>query len=129
LVALYATVSGRPPGDGVGILRDVVVAPTDDEAVALWRDSGAFCGAAWFEPFGFARGLEDPTTGARPDLFAESLALVGSIDTVARQLERLRARLPVDWLFAWTYNALIPHAALMRSIELFATQVLPRVRG
>lgn len=32
-----------------------------------------------------------------------------------------------DRLFAWTYNGLIPHAALMRSIELFATRVLPRV--
>ena len=129
LVALYAEVSGRPAGDGVGLLRDVVVAPTDDEAMALWRDSGAFCGAAWFEPFGFSRGLDDPAGGERPDLFDAGLALVGSVDTVARQLEHLRARLPVDWLFAWTYNGLVPHAALMRSIELFATRVLPRVTG
>lgn len=48
------------------------------------------------------------------------------MDTVTRQLERLRARLPVRWLFAWTYNGLIPNAQLMRSIELFATRVLPR---
>jgi len=46
---------------------------------------------------------------------------------VSRQLEGLCARLPVRWLFAWTYNALIPHAKLMRSIELFATRVLARV--
>jgi alkanesulfonate monooxygenase SsuD/methylene tetrahydromethanopterin reductase-like flavin-dependent oxidoreductase (luciferase family) len=129
LVALYAEVSGRPAGDGVGLLRDVVVAPTDDEAMALWHDSGAFCGAAWFEPFGFSRGLDDPAGGERPDLFEAGLALVGSVDTVTHQLERLRARLPVDWLFAWTYNGLVPHAALMRSIELFATRVLPRVTG
>ena len=127
LVALYAEVSGRPPGDGVGVLRDVVVAETDDEAMALWRDSGAFCGAAWFEPFGFARGLADPATGAQPDLFAEGLALVGSVETVARQLEGLRARLPVDWLFAWIYNGLMPQAAVLRSLELFATRVLPLV--
>jgi alkanesulfonate monooxygenase SsuD/methylene tetrahydromethanopterin reductase-like flavin-dependent oxidoreductase (luciferase family) len=127
LVRLYADVSGRPLGEGIGVLRDVIVAPTDDEAMTLWRDSGAFCGAAWFEPFGFSRGLADPDTGERPDLFAESLALVGSPDTVTRQLERLLGRLPVRWLFAWTYNGLIPHAALMRSIELFWTRVLPRV--
>ena len=36
-------------------------------------------------------------------------------------------RLPARWLFAWTYNALIPHAELMRSIERFAMKVLPRV--
>ena len=127
LVRLYADVSQRPLGDGIGVLRDVIVAPTDDEAMALWRDSGAFCGAAWFEPFGFSRGLSDPRTGERPDLFAEGLALVGSPDTVTRQLERLLARLPVHWLFAWTYNGLVPHASLMRSIELFWTKVLPRV--
>ncbi len=129
LVALYAEVSGRPPGDGMGVLRDVVVADTDAEAMALWNDSGAYCGAAWFAPFGFSRGLVHPDSGETPDLFAEGLALVGSVDTVCRQLERLVARLPVRWLFAWTYNALIPHEKLMRSIELFATQVLPRTVG
>jgi alkanesulfonate monooxygenase SsuD/methylene tetrahydromethanopterin reductase-like flavin-dependent oxidoreductase (luciferase family) len=129
LVRLHADVSRRPLGEGMGVLRDVIVAPTDDEAMALWRDSGAFCGAAWFDPFGFSRGLIDPRTGEKPDLFADSLALVGSPDTVARQLERLLARLPVRWLFAWTYNGLVPHAALMRSIELFWTEVLPRVTG
>jgi alkanesulfonate monooxygenase SsuD/methylene tetrahydromethanopterin reductase-like flavin-dependent oxidoreductase (luciferase family) len=127
LVRLYAEVSGRPLGDGVGVLRDVVVADSDDEAMALWQDSGAYCGAAWFAPFGFSRGLAHPETGDAPDLFAESLVLVGSVDTVARQLERLRARLPVRWLFAWTYNGLVPHGRLLRSIESFATRVLPRV--
>jgi alkanesulfonate monooxygenase SsuD/methylene tetrahydromethanopterin reductase-like flavin-dependent oxidoreductase (luciferase family) len=127
LVRLYAEVSGRPRGEGVGVLRDVVIAPTDDEALALWADSGLFCGREWFEPFGFAQGLLDPATGERPDLLAESLALVGSVDTVTRQLERLRARLPVRWLFAWTYNGLVPHAKLLWSIEAFATHVLPRV--
>ncbi len=130
LVQLYAEVSGRPPGQGVGVLRDVVVADTDEEAMALWADSGAFCGAAWFTPFGFSRGLADPDTGQVPqDLLAEGLALVGTVDSVTRQLERLAERLPIDWLFAWTYNGLVPHHKLMRSLELFATAVLPRFEG
>jgi hypothetical protein len=33
---------------------------------------------------------------------------------------------PIRWLFAWTYNGLMPHAKLMRSLDLFATKVLPR---
>jgi alkanesulfonate monooxygenase SsuD/methylene tetrahydromethanopterin reductase-like flavin-dependent oxidoreductase (luciferase family) len=126
LVRLYAEVSGRPHGDGVGVLRDIVLAPTDDEAMALWVDSGLFCGQQWFEPFGFSKGLADPVTGETPSLFDSGLALVGSPDTVVRQLDGLATRLPVRWLFAWTYNGLIPHAKLMRSIELFATRVLPR---
>jgi alkanesulfonate monooxygenase SsuD/methylene tetrahydromethanopterin reductase-like flavin-dependent oxidoreductase (luciferase family) len=104
----------------------VVVADSDDEARALWADSGLFCGRAWFEPFGFNKGLADPATGEPADLFADGLVLVGSEDTVSRQLEALLARLPARWLFAWTYNGLIPHAKLVRSIERFATKVLPR---
>ena len=126
LVRLYAEVSGKPLGEGIGVLRDVVVADSDDEAMALWADSGLFCGREWFEPFGFSKGLVDPATGEAPSLFETGLALVGSVDTVTRQLERLRARLPVRWLFAWTYNGLIPNAQLLQSIELFATRVLPR---
>ncbi len=129
LFRVYAEVSGKAPGDGIGVLRDVVVAETDEEALALWTDSGLYCGAAWFEPFGFAKGLAHPQTGEPPDLLGEGLALVGSVDSVTRQLERLLARLPARWLFAWTYNGLIPHQKLMRSMELFSTRVLPRVAG
>jgi alkanesulfonate monooxygenase SsuD/methylene tetrahydromethanopterin reductase-like flavin-dependent oxidoreductase (luciferase family) len=127
LVRLYADISGKPLGDGVGVLRDVVVARTDDEAMALWAESGLFCGREWFEPFGFSKGLADPVSGEVPSLFENGLALVGSPDTVARQLEGLCARLPVRWLFAWTYNGLIPHGPLLESIEQFATRVLPHV--
>ena len=127
LFRVYAEASGRPLGEGVGVLRDVILAETDEEALALWADSGLFCGQAWFEPFGFSRGLVDPDTGERPDLFAEGLVLVGSVDTVTRQLERLLERLPARWLYAWTYNGLVPHEKLLWSIEQFATRVLPRV--
>jgi alkanesulfonate monooxygenase SsuD/methylene tetrahydromethanopterin reductase-like flavin-dependent oxidoreductase (luciferase family) len=129
LFELYARESGKPLGEGIGVLRDVVIADSDEEAMALWHDSGAFCGAAWFEPFGFSRGMADPETGEAPDLFGDGLALVGSVDTVTRQLERLCERLPAQWIFAWTYNGLVPHAKLMRSIEDFHAKVLPRVAG
>lgn len=126
LFDLYAETSGLEPGDGVGVLRDLVIADSDDEAQEIWRSSGAFCGAAWFEPFGFARGLIDAESGEEADLFADGLALVGSVDTVCRQLESLLDRLPVRWLFLWIYNGLAPHARLMQSIERFWTDVLPR---
>lgn len=127
LVDVYAEVSGRPPGEGVALLRDVVVAPTDEEAMALWADGALFGFSSWFSPFGFDRGLPHPDTGEMPDLLGDGLALVGSPDTVARQLEALLERLPCRWVFCWEWNGLIPHAALMRSIELFATEVVPKV--
>ena len=127
LCELYAEVSGKSVGEGIGVLRDVVIADSDAEAKDIWRRSGYFCGHEWFEPFGFSKGLEDPNTHEAPDLFEHSLALVGTVDTVTRQMERLLKRLPIRWLFAWMYNGLTPHDRLMKMIELFWTKVLPRV--
>jgi len=127
LFELYASVSKQRVGEGVGVLRDVIVADSDEEAIALWQDSGVFVGASWFAPFGFSQGLPHPKTGEVPDLLAEGLALVGSVDSVCRQLERLLTRLPARWLFAWIYNGVIPHPKLMRSIERFKAEVLPKV--
>lgn len=115
-------------GEGIGLLRDVVVADSEAEAQALWRNSGVFCGGAWFRPFGFDRALYSPEEAAAftaQDMLERALALVGTPDTVSRQMEQVLAHGPVDYLFAWTYNALIPHDKLLRSLELFATKVLP----
>ncbi|HEX7968101.1 MAG TPA: LLM class flavin-dependent oxidoreductase [Stellaceae bacterium] len=130
LFNVYAEVSGRPRGHGMGLLRDVIITDTDAEAVALWKDSGIFSGRAWFEPFGFRKGVMDPVTGAAPtaeESVEKGYALVGTVDTVARNLERIKRRVPVDWLFCYTYNSLVPHGVLMKSIERFWTEVMPRV--
>jgi alkanesulfonate monooxygenase SsuD/methylene tetrahydromethanopterin reductase-like flavin-dependent oxidoreductase (luciferase family) len=130
LFRVYQSASGRPYGDGLGMLRDVIIADTDEEAIALWRNSGTFCGEAWFVPFGFRKGMVDPDTGHAPPAemaIENGYALVGTVDTVVRNLEKLRQRIPMNWLFAWTYNGLIPHDKLMNSLEKFYTQVMPRV--
>jgi alkanesulfonate monooxygenase SsuD/methylene tetrahydromethanopterin reductase-like flavin-dependent oxidoreductase (luciferase family) len=130
LFTLYAEVSGRPRGQGMGLLRDVIIADTEAEAIQLWKDSGIFSGRAWFEPFGFRKGVMDPETGAAPtaeESIEKGYALVGTVDTVTRTLERIRRRLPVDWLFCYTYNSLVPHAVLMKSIERFWAEVMPRI--
>lgn len=129
LYDVYKEVSGRPRGHGTGLLRDVIIADTDEEAMALWADSGQFTGRAWFEPFGFRRGLQDPKTGdylTPEDAVKQGYILAGTIDTVIRGLEANMRRQPVDWVFCYTYNSLIPHAKLMSSIERFWTQVMPR---
>lgn len=129
-----AAAAGRAlaPGEGLGVLRDVLVAETDEEAMALWHEGPAFCGAAWFAPFGFGNVLNDPESAVRMtprEMVEAGMLLAGSVDTVTRSLERLCADTPVRWLFAWTYNGLTPHPKIMRSLELFATKVLPRVTG
>jgi alkanesulfonate monooxygenase SsuD/methylene tetrahydromethanopterin reductase-like flavin-dependent oxidoreductase (luciferase family) len=129
LYDLYAEVSGRPRGQGTGLLRDVIICDTDEEAMKLWDDSGRFSGKAWFEPFGFRRGSMDPVTkkfSTAQESIALGHALVGTVDTVTRALEANFKRQPVDWLFCYTYNALVPHQTLMKSTEAFWTKVMPR---
>ncbi|MBM3138636.1 MAG: LLM class flavin-dependent oxidoreductase [Chloroflexi bacterium] len=129
-----AQAAGRTlaPGEGLGVLRDVIVADSDAEAYRAWRHGAAFCGAAWFAPFHFGDVLVKPGTEERltPEEMMElGLVLVGTPETVTRQMETLRARLPVQWIFAWQYNGLVPHEMILRSLDLFATRVMPRFGG
>ena len=85
-----------------------------------------------FAPFGFDKVLREPGRETPPtpqELMDSGMILVGTPDTVTRQMETLVKQTPVRWLFAWTYNGLVPHEKLMRSLELFATKVLPRFRN
>jgi alkanesulfonate monooxygenase SsuD/methylene tetrahydromethanopterin reductase-like flavin-dependent oxidoreductase (luciferase family) len=133
LFEVYAEESGLPAGENMGVLRDVIVADTDEEALSLWASSGIFVGGAWFSPFGFAAAIPEP--GESPDditpqlLLERSLALVGSVETVTRQVERLLDRLPLKYLLAWQYVSLVPNESVKKSLELFATKVLPRFSG
>src|SRR5690606_31626070 len=47
-------------GEGIGIIREVIVADTDAEAMALARNAGAFIWTTFFEPFGFNAALMHP---------------------------------------------------------------------
>jgi len=129
LIELYAAESGKPSGYGIGVLRDVVIADSDDEAQRIWSSGPKFCGAAWFAAFGFDKGLVHPDTKEEfdGDFLADGLAMVGTVDSVTRQLESLRNRLPVEWVFTWQYNGLVADAQNKRSIEQWATAVVPRV--
>ncbi len=116
-------------GQGLGVLRDVIICETDEEAMGWWAHGAAFCGAAWFAPFHFGDVLREPGQTVGPDpaeMTRNGTLLVGTVDTVTRQLEQLVSQTPVEWIFAWMYNGLIPHAVNMRSIELLKTKVLPR---
>ena len=55
-------------------------------------------------------------------------AYVGTVDTVLKAMETQQKRQPVDWVFCYTYNSLVPHPVLMKSIETFWTKVMPRFR-
>jgi alkanesulfonate monooxygenase SsuD/methylene tetrahydromethanopterin reductase-like flavin-dependent oxidoreductase (luciferase family) len=114
----------------VAFLRDIVIADSDAEADHLWQQSSRFMGQEWFEPFGFRRGMIDPDTGAFPtpqEMIDLGYVLVGTVDTVCRRFEAMLKRLPVEWIFCWTFNGLVPNAAILRTLERWQTQVLPKL--
>ena len=125
-----ANAAGRnlAPGEGIGVLRDVIVADTDEEAWRLWRESGAFVGAAWFAPFGFGGAVprpgEDPRAISPEVMHERGLMWVGSPSTVRRQVEQTLERLPLKYVMAWQYNGLMPRAAIAKSMELFMEKVM-----
>ena len=57
----------------------------------------------------------------------EGALYVGSPETVAAKIARLKKNLGVDRFDLKYSNGTLPHAAMMRSIELFGTEVAPRV--
>jgi alkanesulfonate monooxygenase SsuD/methylene tetrahydromethanopterin reductase-like flavin-dependent oxidoreductase (luciferase family) len=121
-------------GENVGIFRDCVVAPTDDEAKELAAKANGYVWPEWFAPFGFNEALRREgevgplkIKGDFNDLYDRGFELVGSPDTVCRQIDKLKNELGCRYLLLWTYNGLIPHDKLMRSIDLFANKVMPRL--
>ena len=60
-------------------------------------------------------------------MLTEGYSWVGSVDTVCRQVEKTLSRIPIDWVFGWMFNGMVPHEKVMRTLDLFHTKVLPRV--
>jgi len=119
-------------GQGIGITREMVVADTDEEAIAIAREAGCFIWTKFFEPFGFNAAIARPGENYKdvPNTFESmcerGLTICGSPDTVSRKLEQLFKDLPAEYFWAYIYNELVPQKAAMRTLELLTTKVLPR---
>jgi alkanesulfonate monooxygenase SsuD/methylene tetrahydromethanopterin reductase-like flavin-dependent oxidoreductase (luciferase family) len=129
-------------GEGVGVCRtfhivengrseDGVRAELLDRAekweAPVWR--------GWYQTFGLLEvmlrlpGEEGPvpapgeSIGER--LLKSGVMMGGTVDQVKRQVEAFLKEVPIDylvWLFHW---GIIPRDAALRSLELFATEIMP----
>ncbi len=118
-----------PDGTLIGVSRHVVVAETDDTALAIARRAYP----RWRESFRWLfkrHGTEPRVIGIYPPTFDELMALgngiAGSPGTVRRYV--------ADEAAANNCNYFVPHMAFgdmtlaetLRSIELFSKEVMPR---
>ena len=117
-------------GEGIGFARYMVVADTDAEALAI-AEQAMFEWKYFFSMFGF--NIVIGRAGERPEdipnnvqaYIERQLLFCGSPTTVCRQFEAAFGRNPVEYLWLFTSNELVSQRALLRSIELMATKVLP----
>ena len=129
-----ARAAGRnvPWGHGLGHFREIVVAPTDEEAHAISARGLGYIWTRWHDWFGFNEALRRPgETGTIPNVpetvRERGYSICGSVDTVARQMEALLENLGVELIVPWMAAGPAPIDGLLRSNELLVEQVLPKI--
>jgi alkanesulfonate monooxygenase SsuD/methylene tetrahydromethanopterin reductase-like flavin-dependent oxidoreductase (luciferase family) len=123
--------SGRDPGSVPRPLtREVVIAPTDEEAWTLaerhllvnYRDE---YGGGWQHPL---IGSADAAAVDRLEAIGADRFVVGSPETCVRQIRRFVDELGVDHLVCRLYFPGMPHEHLMTELRLLAGEVIPAFR-
>jgi alkanesulfonate monooxygenase SsuD/methylene tetrahydromethanopterin reductase-like flavin-dependent oxidoreductase (luciferase family) len=117
-------------GEGVGMIRYVLVADTDAKAYELASDY-VFEWLYWFSRWGFnavvAQSGEDPAAipVSAQALIDRNMLILGSPSTVCKRLERILKETPVEYFWMFMQNESIPLTDLMRSLELMTNKVWP----
>jgi alkanesulfonate monooxygenase SsuD/methylene tetrahydromethanopterin reductase-like flavin-dependent oxidoreductase (luciferase family) len=124
-----------------GVSRQIYVAPTDAQALEESKEA-----EMWYQDSlrrfqvperiedahpslqaGFRAAAERFAKVSWEGLVAETLAF-GSPDTVAKHIETMRD-MGVGQILCWMNFGGLPQDKIRRSMELFATEVIPRFRG
>jgi alkanesulfonate monooxygenase SsuD/methylene tetrahydromethanopterin reductase-like flavin-dependent oxidoreductase (luciferase family) len=119
-------------GRNVGHFREIVVADTDEEAFAIGSDALGFIWPTWHDHFGFNEALRHPgELGPVPNNYQSMVdrgfSITGTVDTVARKLEKEIEKFGVELLVLWMGIGPAPIEKLLRSNELLVQQVLPKI--
>ncbi len=128
----YLLLIGIPPESRPSPLtRDVVIAKTDQEAAWVaehhllinYRDE--YGGGKWQHPL---IGKEDPAQVNRLEEIGRDRFLVGSPETVIRQIQKFQKALGVDHLICRLYFPGITHEFIQSELHLLAQEVIPAFR-
>lgn len=131
-----AQAAGRPLkyGEGIGLVRDVFVADTMEQARAQYEEA-LLTTYRWVTHW---RGLGNMMEAGEQLTDAHELSfefldqrnlLVGTPEHVAGKIEELQEELNLEHLLLWTTHPGLKHEHAMRSLELFTEKVMPRFAG
>ncbi len=128
--AVWRETRGAAPSPKLGVGRFIVVADTDEAALALARRAYP----KWHEAFTFlprrhGYTQRHPRPANFDALMAVGQGVAGSPASVATWLAREADEIGANYIVGqFAFGDLTP-AELMRSVELFAKQVMPGLRG
>lgn len=121
-----------PWGRNIGHFRDIIVADTEAEAIAIQEQGMGFIWTRWHDWFGFNEALRYPgETAAVPNttecIRERGYGIIGTVDTVARKLEHMIETLNTDLVVPWMAIGAAPIDGLLKSNELLVEKVLPKI--
>lgn len=119
-------------GEGLGHFREIVVADTEAEAIAIQERGLGYIWTRWHDWFGFNEALRYPgETGVIPNTMAcvrdRGYSLCGTVDGVARKLEAMIETLKPQLIVPWIAVGPAPIDGLLKSNELLVEKVLPKI--
>lgn len=119
-------------GRGLGHFREILIADTDEEAVALMENGLGYVWPRWHHWFGFNEALRNPgeqgeIANTAATVRERGYSLCGSVDTVTRLLERMLKTLNTNLIVPWISVGPMPIDALLKSNDLLVEKVLPRL--
>lgn len=124
-----------PGGAAIGVLRQIVVADTDAAAMRIAKGPGDLHlkQINWLrERHGvgdLTNRLRQPGGATFEDVVAEGVAIVGSPATVRNEIERQAKALGgFNYLIAYMTFADMKLTDAQRSMQLFATEVMPKLK-
>jgi alkanesulfonate monooxygenase SsuD/methylene tetrahydromethanopterin reductase-like flavin-dependent oxidoreductase (luciferase family) len=123
-----------PGGTVIGALRQVVVADTDAEAVRIAKPAAEahLYNLNWLRMkhgyTDFTNRLRTPGAAKFEDLVSEGVMIAGAPDTVVREIEQQNKELGgINYLLAYMMFGTMALPDALRSLDLFAKEVMPRI--
>jgi alkanesulfonate monooxygenase SsuD/methylene tetrahydromethanopterin reductase-like flavin-dependent oxidoreductase (luciferase family) len=118
-------------GVAIGVNRHVVIADTDEDALKIARPAHEMFHASLTKLWRENHATTPVARASIGDVEASrraGAAIIGSPDTVAREIQRQVDELGLNYMTLGMFFGNLTAEAAMRSQSLFATEVMPRIR-
>jgi alkanesulfonate monooxygenase SsuD/methylene tetrahydromethanopterin reductase-like flavin-dependent oxidoreductase (luciferase family) len=121
-----------PGGTAIGVNRHIVIADTDADALRIAQPAHEMYHASltklWRENKA-TTPVAQVSVSAIEDSVRSGATIVGSPDTVRREIQRQVDELGINYMICAMVFGNVPHEHSMRSIELMTKEVIPAIKG